>query len=522
MQSNHSSLSLAKLARSRSAHHLFAPVLTHTDSNRPSSVSDASVTYGFISRRTPRSELLAPARAKFYDDLNTLAPLPGKYRFYSKETAMLGFDLTCALAGCVLYAAGGATKEDMVTFLGFEFNMNVAGSLYVNFVQNILYAHCVASAANNFKNENKFILAWAFALGIITSFPPTAAMFRMGIRRDYSIPTTLFLTTAQFLGTFPLSFFGMYDATKRVMRMFGNNPRVREFLLEQLTEHVEDSPELKKILVTKDNPGVRRAGLALGSVIAFSQFWSMISWVCDSESLLNENMGFPVSLSWILSALVFNLPSELIAVSFSGFDVGDSLTQAAYEYYQAFENGADGYTSTREYGYDIAFYLLTFITLYFSMYSSATAVSLFDECPSFGIFNEPLKLNVDEGTNLFNFVMTMIALSAMISYFKRAYARMGSMEYTRNQLRSGKEWICSEDSATLEEIAESYFPEQDEEWEQPRSSSTSSWMPALSRFSVFGNASRQGYDEIEMQDRDGHEDVEVTTDNGLQLRPYQR
>ena len=479
----------------------------------PRSASDGLADYRTMMNYVRQRHLTVGLRQqeKFFADLNALAPLPQKYRPLSPDSMIIIFDLTCALSGCILYALGGATKQDSFSIFGVEVNRNVVGSLYVNFIQNVFYAHCLAGAIENFKRENKLLLLWSITLGIVSSFPPTAAMFRMANTEDYPFAATLLLTTVQFLGTFPLSFFGMYEATKRVMSRYADNPRVRQFLLKQIRELIDSDhktrgarnaevfPALKTLLRLKDNTLLNRFGLVIGAVLAISQLASVISWVCDGEHYLRDNVSLPSGLSWVLSGLVFNLPSELIAVSFSGFDVGTLLADQATEIYHYCQFGADRHITRREIGFELLFYFLTSINLYAAMYSSQTAVALYEECPSFGILQDPLKMNIDYATMFFNFIMTQLACAAILQYVARGYVNPArTTEVARHQTRRACEWLRSESASVLVNVAERYFPESEDEWQKPqprqnplqyqRFASLSSWFSPLHFHSAQPNS----------------------------------
>ncbi|MES2218322.1 MAG: hypothetical protein V4501_07915 [Pseudomonadota bacterium] len=431
-------------------------------------------------------------RQIFYTNMHRYAPLAEAYRFDPQDILMFIFVVGCAGSGLPLYIIGSASHEKLIDLFGLEINLYPVGAAYANFLQNALYAYCFAKAARNFQNENKLLLMWSVGWGVITAYVPTAAMFRMGFKKNYSLPATFGLTISMFLSTFPLSFFAMYETTLRIMKSFNDNPQARKFLYEQLylCAEVQSDPRKRSIMQTHNSEFLTNLGFYLGIGIGVSQVLSIEPWVCDSEKSFEENWGLPILLSWVLSADVFNLPNLLIAGTFTGFDQGDLLVNLAYKS-SRYLTGQERYFSTLlETIADTGLLFATILTIQLCMYSSMTSVDMVDECPSAGpLLDLLIRTNVDWGTIWGNFVMTMFTV---VMIFK-----------VSNPLREMRDWITGGPIEEIEAAAEVHFPNSRLEWQRPTSTTTSPW---LSRIPLLGQ-NRSGTESIHLLNQE-EEDAE--------------
>jgi hypothetical protein len=423
--------------------------------NRARALSGVELNSTDLLKYNDEAALIA-GRQRFYDDMKKFAPMSEAYQFSRADISMMIFVLSCAASGLPLYLIGSAAGKEMITILGVEMNLYVVGAAYANFLQNILYAYSFARAARNFRNENKHLLGWSIFWGVITASVPSAAMFKLGQRRDYSFFWTSSLTLMTFMSTAPLTFFGIYEAFKRRLFQLEDNPLVRKYLLDQLTQQVCMNPRELSVVKVQNNALIRELGYYAGMLLGASQVLSIWPWACDSEVTLNQI--FPTPISWLLSIGIFNLPNLLIAGIFSGFDLGELIVNSGYQSMLYLTGEEEYYTTHKEAAINISLFFIGVISLYFCLYSSLTSYDLTEtECPSLGIFDGLMLENVNWGTIWGNFALTMISVAAILR--------------TQNQMSSTRDLIYTAPTEKVEAIALKYFPGEKEKWQSlPESS----------------------------------------------------
>jgi undecaprenyl pyrophosphate phosphatase UppP len=415
---------------------------------------------------------LIAGRQRFYDDMQKFAPMAKAYQFSRADIAMMTFVLSCAASGLPLYIIGSAAGKEMINILGVEMNLYVVGAAYANFLQNILYAYSFARAARNFQNENKYLLGWSIFWGVITASVPTAAMFKMGQRKNYSFLETTLWTVMTFTSTAPLTFFGIYEAFKRRLFQMTDNPLARKYLLDQLTEQVCLNPRELSVIKVQHNAAVKELAYYAGILLGTSQVLSIWPWTCDSEITLEAR--FPTPIAWLLSIGIFNLPNLLIAGIFSGFDLGELMVNGAYQNMLYLTGEEEYYTTPKEAAINISLFMIGVISMYFCYYSSLTSYDLTEtECPSLGIFDGLMLENVNWGTIWGNFALTMISVAAILR--------------THNQMSQTRDWIYTAPTEEVETIAIKYFPSEKDKWQRVALPVANS---VQSRFSFLSNGRR--------------------------------
>jgi hypothetical protein len=410
--------------------------------------------------------ILIAGRQRLYDNMSIIAPMAEAYHFTPADITMMLSVLTCAASGLPLYIIGSAAQVEMIDVLGVKVNLYVLGAAYANFLQNILYAYCFAKAARNFENENKQLLGWSIFWGITTASVPTAAMFNLGLRRDYSLLSTTALSVMTFLSTAPLSFFGIYEAFKRRLFQLADNPLVREYLLAQLTEQVCANDRELSVIKRHNNALVKQLGVSLGVFLAVSQVLSIFPWTCDSEVSL-KNIFSVELLAWVLSIGFFNMPNLLIAALFSGFDLGELIVGSSYQTTLYLAGDETYYTTPKETAVNVSLFLIGALSFYFCLYSSVTSYDItVTECPSLGLLDGPILANVNWGTIWGNFALTMISVASMLN--------------VQSPMSSMRDWMRTAPTEEVEAIASEYFPGSEKVWQKAEPNQNRSWRSYLS------------------------------------------
>jgi hypothetical protein len=395
-------------------------------------------------------ETVAQTKA-FIEALLQHAPLAEKIGW--KHLPAAAFTTFTCSAGSVLYALGGSK-------LGLKYTI---GGVGVNIPQNALYgfgtweffSHFYA----NFKSAWKSCLS-ATALGVTATLPSTFATWKLSDQGAWGYVQT----GLTFAGNLPGNIYGMYDAIKRPINKLADNPRLREFLLDEFRNSL---PEEYHSLVGTSQRGTKAtvASYSAGGLFGSALAASLTGYVCSSAAFASEYLG---KVGGTIAAVFTNSPTVLIAILVSGIDLAEDAIDLMIALYKHATGDEKLIVTAADKKYMAAYLVTVAGFTYLDVYSGGTSQTLFDsDCPSFGeVPSDILRRDVIQGTEMFNEILMAIAFYKGLNHLKQAYDTNPNHQKIE-RIRNVAAYLKKGSIKELEAIAMTHFADRIAEWKKP-------------------------------------------------------
>lgn len=374
--------------------------------------------------------ILLQEENEWFVDLMLSNPLPHRYQVKSHQTLAITFSSFCAAALYLFYFKGSQSDG----------TRNVAAAMIVNTIQNLLYG---VETYFFLKNPGDTL---NLVLGLLLSGGATGASALSAYQLSHD-PLTTVLTAA---GNFPMNTFGMANTIKGLRQMMDQNPDLRQFWLDKLSNVAVKLNEPVLELCLKDskrNLCTKITGVGLGLGLGVIMGGSMAGYIYSSflAALTFSSKGGSIAIS-----VISNAPTVLIAVFQSGIGLGKKIVNKLADAL-TFLAAKQKINLTPRQAYFLSLNLISVAFVgYWAYYSNSTSKTLAKDIPPFNQYlNAFIDFCVENGTSLFNGIMSAISLNAIINYFNVAYDN-NVRNQAKEQFSQIKSWL---DNASATELS---------------------------------------------------------------------
>jgi len=397
------------------------------------------------------AELHDLRRLDWVKTLLALSPLPEKYDWSPKEVAQLVTALYCTAAASILYYEG--SKQ-----LGTPY---IVGSLIVNGLQTAYYTKETFGYVSKI-SENKPLAAFASVLAGCATLVTTIATYQLSVLGGSSSTWAVVKSLLNASGNLPQNLYGMFASLEIIKKYFENNQQARDDLHTKLRFVLRKYKPLQHAM-RRDRSSVNKVinhlvGVGFGVLLSAGQLGYMRSSVAGVTKVFgNEGVGLTLGL-------LTNMPSIAISLFISGNNISTGVVNKAFDIANNFADKYKGEFTPTLSRREKMFLMLSFLTfsalIVLARFSGATSLYLYEsepplpDVPSDDFIDGFERIDVDEGAQLFNAIMSIMAMNAILTYFKEAYVRFTTVDYYEYRVSHMDHAIDAISTKKVEEIAE--------------------------------------------------------------------
>jgi hypothetical protein len=383
----------------------------------------------------------------WFNDLYNMSELPEKYDIESARANMeTALAIYCVVAASILYYLGGDK-------LG---KMYIIGGLAVNLLQTFFFTK--QSLRFISKIEDKTTLAaisgfFALFSTIVTSI----ATYQLS---DSGPKVALVEAVLNFSGMLPQNIYGMFASIKRVLDHYHDSPLARQHLMNELRQIVDENSFLKNAIEPDrsmfNSILNQMAGVIAGLALSASQVGYIRSSVSFMVGHTNEHVGLALGL-------LTNLPGLGISMFVSGKALAEKIVNNVFDWGNYAVHKIRG-QPVPDYSERDKLFLSAKVVAALGVgalahYSSATSLMLYDRyspipiIPSNSFFDAIIKVAIDEGVQVFNGVMAIMAIDEALDYINKAYVTAPSHDEIKMKIQQMVQSIKTMPADKVEELA---------------------------------------------------------------------
>jgi hypothetical protein len=385
----------------------------------------------------------------WFEEIMDSALVPERFNFRSsREWARAIITLYCTLAASVLYLEGGS-KEGL---------MYVIGSIVSNGVQTAYYTNVTLHFLSHLKDHKK-IAGLSGVLALFATIVSSIATFQLSDDSDLVGAIKALLNAS---GNMPQNLYGMFSTLKSLKNYFEDNPKARHELLQKFRNAL-DGTTLQVVLKrdrSMTNSIINQiVGIGFGIALSAGQ----AGYIRSSVSFMTGLTGN--SVAGLGLGFLTNLPTLAISMFISGNVLADGVVNQFFDIMNDAIDYAAGRPiqtrSPRESGFMLARLFSAAGLIYLALFSGATSKYLYNHMPelpylpSSGLVDDFLEIDVDQGAQLFNSIMSILSWFALLDYLEKAYVNRDSFDYAKYQTQQMEHNINQLPTESVERLAES-------------------------------------------------------------------